>query len=140
MLKGGGSDNASAQTMLPPSAGVEGVLDFVAQAVANKGANACPPLVLGVGVGRSFDSVASLAKHALLRPVGSVHPNEEIAALETELLTRINALGIGPGGLGGSTTALAVHIESAPSHIASLPVAVNIGCTALRSISLNLSE
>jgi len=140
MLKGGGSDNASAQTMLPPSTGIEGVLDFVVQAVAQKGVNACPPLVLGVGVGGSFDSVAGLAKHALLRPVGSVHPNAEIASLESELLTRINALGIGPGGLGGSTTALAVHLESAPSHIASLPVAVSIGCTALRSVSLNLSE
>jgi len=138
MLKGGGSDNASALTMLPPGADVEGVLDFVTQAVADKGANACPPLVIGVGAGGSFDSVASLAKHALLRPVGSLHPNSEIAALEEELLARINALNIGPGGLGGSTTALAVHIASAPSHIASLPVAVNIGCTAQRSISINL--
>jgi len=139
MLKGGGSDNASSLQMLPPSAGVEGVLDFVEQTVAQKGANACPPLVLGVGVGSSFDKVASLAKHALLRPLGSLHPNAEIAALEDRLLARINALGIGPGGLGGSTTALAVHIESAPCHIAALPVAVNIGCTALRSVTLDLA-
>lgn len=138
MLKGGGSDNASALTMLPPGDGIQGVLDFVVARVAEKGANACPPLVIGVGVGASFDKVAGLAKHALLRPVGSVHPHAETAVLEAELLARINKLGIGPGGLGGSTTALAVHIESAPCHIASLPVAVNIGCTALRSVSIPL--
>jgi len=140
MLKGGGSDNASSLAMLPPSAGVESVLDFVTQAVAEKGANACPPLVLGVGVGGSFDTVARLAKHALLRPLGTHHPNTEVAALEEELLSRINALGIGPGGLGGSTTALAVHIESAPSHLVALPVAVCFGCAALRSVSLNLLD
>lgn len=139
MLKGGGSDNASALAMLPPSAGIEGVLDFVEEAVAAKGANACPPLVIGVGVGGCFDKVASLAKYALLRSVSSVHPCAEIAALEKQLLARINALGIGPGGLGGSTTALAVHINSAPCHIAALPVAVNIGCTALRSVSIPLA-
>ncbi|MDR1088911.1 MAG: fumarate hydratase [Coriobacteriales bacterium] len=138
MLKGGGSDNASALALLPPGAGVNGVLDFVIEAVAAKGANACPPLVLGVGVGGSFDRVAGLAKHALLRTIGSIHPNPEIALLEEQLLTRVNELGIGPGGLGGSTTALAVHIESAPCHIAALPVAVNIGCTALRSVSISL--
>lgn len=138
MLKGGGSDNASALAMLPPGVGIEGVLDFVVKAVKAKGANACPPLVLGVGVGSTFDKVAGLAKHALLRSVGSAHPDAKIAALEAQLLDRINALGIGPGGLGGSTTALAVHIKSAPCHIASLPVAVNIGCTALRSASIPL--
>ncbi|MCL2807200.1 MAG: fumarate hydratase [Coriobacteriia bacterium] len=139
MLKGGGSDNASALAMLPPSAGIEGVLEFVVRSVAAKGANACPPLVLGVGVGSTFDKVAGLAKYALLRPLGSTHPNEELAALEKELLARINALGIGPGGLGGSTTALAVHIHSAPCHIASLAVAVSINCTALRTSSTDLS-
>ncbi|MDR1358307.1 MAG: fumarate hydratase [Coriobacteriales bacterium] len=138
MLKGGGSDNASALALLPPGVGVAGMLDFVEEAVAAKGANACPPLVVGVGVGGSFDRVAGLAKHALLRTLGSVHPNAETALLEEQLLTRINALGIGPGGLGGSTTALAVHMETAPSHIAALPVAVNIGCTALRSVSIPL--
>jgi tartrate dehydratase alpha subunit/fumarate hydratase class I-like protein len=138
MLKGGGSDNASALVMLPPGAGVEGVLEFVTNTVAAKGANACPPLVIGVGVGGSFDTVAGLAKHALLREVGSANPHAELAVLEGELLARINALGIGPGGLGGSTTALAVHIESAPCHIAALPVAVNLGCTALRSVSIPL--
>jgi len=107
--------------------------------VAEKGANACPPLVLGVGVGGSFDKVASLAKHALLRPIGTPQPNTKIAALEEELLARINALGIGPGGLGGSATALAVHVESAPSHMVALPVAVCFGCAACRSVSINLS-
>ena len=138
MLKGGGSDNASALAMLPPGAGIDGVLDFVEQAVSAKGANACPPLVVGVGVGSTFDKVAGLAKHALLRTIGSGHPQAEIAELEATLLARINALGIGPSGLGGSTTALAVHIESAPAHIAALPVAVNLGCTAMRSVSLPL--
>lgn len=153
MLKGGGSDNASALTMLPPSAGVKGVMDFVVQRVSEKGANACPPLVIGVGVGASFDKVAGLAKHALLRPLSSQALQGEptarasanfepttanIEALEAQLLNRINALGIGPGGLGGSTTALAVHIETAPCHIAALPVAVNIGCSALRSVSVPL--
>ena len=138
MLKGGGSDNASSLGMLPPSAGVEGVLDFVVKAVAAKGANACPPLVLGVGVGSTFDKVAGHAKHALLRPLGTTHPEKEVAALESELLARINALGIGPGGLGGSTTAFAVHIESAPSHITALPIAVCFGCNSLRTISIPL--
>ncbi len=139
MLKGGGSDNASALAMLPPGAGIQGVMDFVVDAVAAKGANACPPLLVGVGVGGSFDKVGSLAKHALLRQIGSTHTNGESAALEADLLSRINALGIGPGGLGGTTTALAVHVESAPCHIAALPVAVNLGCTALRSESISLS-
>lgn len=138
MLKGGGSDNASALTMLPPGAGVDGVLDFVLEVVTKKGANACPPLVVGVGIGSTFDKVAGLAKHALLRTIGSDHPQTDIAGFEDVLLSRINELGIGPSGLGGSTTALAVHIESAPSHIAALPVAVNLGCTALRSVSLPL--
>ena len=140
MLKGGGSDNASAVAMLPPSAGIAGVSDFVTEAVAAKAANACPPLVVGVGVGGSFDSVASLAKYALLRPLGSAHLVPEISDLEAELLVRINSLGIGPGGLGGSTTALGVHINSAGCHIAALPVAVNVGCTALRSTSLDLGD
>ena len=138
MLKGGGSDNASALTMLPPGAGVAGVLDFVVERVAEKGANACPPLVVGVGAGSSFDKVAGLAKHALLREVGTTHLNSEVSSLETQLMERINSLGIGAGGMGGSTTALAVHIETAPCHIAALPVAVNIGCTALRSVSIPL--
>jgi tartrate/fumarate subfamily iron-sulfur-dependent hydro-lyase alpha chain len=138
MLKGGGSDNASQLAMLPPGAGFAGIKDFVVHAVQAKGANACPPLLIGVGVGGSFDKVGSLAKHALLRLIGSRNANEELHALEVELLKAVNATGIGPGGLGGSTTALALHLETAPCHIAALPVAVNLGCCALRSTTIDL--
>jgi tartrate/fumarate subfamily iron-sulfur-dependent hydro-lyase alpha chain len=138
MLKGGGSDNASRVVMLPPGAGLAGVKDAVLAAVREKGANACPPLVVGVGVGSTFDKVGGLAKHALLRAVGHTNPNPRLQDIEQELLEAVNALGIGPGGFGGNITALAVHIETAPSHIAALPVAVNIGCTALRSVSIDL--
>lgn len=137
LLKGGGSDNASTVTMLDPSAGREGVRDAVLAAVRAKAALACPPLLIGVGVGSTFDGVASLAKHALLRPVGA--PGDPAAtAFESALLEAVNATGIGPGGLGGRTTALAVHVESAPCHIACLPVAVNMGCCAVRSATVEL--
>lgn len=132
MLKGGGSDNASRVVMLPPSAGRQGVIDTVLACVEEKAANACPPLVIGVGVGSTFDKVASLAKHSLMRPVGSASPDPQAAALERELLQAVNATGIGPAALGGAATALAVHVETAPCHIAALPVAVNMGCSALR--------
>ncbi len=137
MLKGGGSDNASVVTMLDPAAGIAGVRDAVVNAVVAKGASACPPLLIGVGVGSTFDRVASLAKHALLRPIGS-SGDPRAAALERELLEAVNATGVGPGGLGGSTTALAVHVETAPCHIACLPVAVNLGCCAIRSATVEL--
>jgi tartrate/fumarate subfamily iron-sulfur-dependent hydro-lyase alpha chain len=140
MLKGGGSDNASKLVMLPPGAGVEGVEKVVLDAVREKGANACPPLIVGVGVGATFDKVGGLAKRALLRRVGSVHAEPQIAALEQKLLAAINGLGIGPGGFGGDTTALGVHILTAPCHIAALPVAVNIGCNSLRSVSIELDD
>jgi tartrate/fumarate subfamily iron-sulfur-dependent hydro-lyase alpha chain len=133
MLKGGGSDNASVLAMLPPSAGSDGVRDVVLAAVESKATGACPPLVIGVGVGGTFDTVAGLAKKALLRPVGSPAAGEDAARLERELLDAVNATGIGPAGLGGATTALAVHIVTAPCHIAALPVAVNMGCCAMRS-------
>lgn len=139
MLKGGGSDNASALAMLEPAQGVEGVRRTVVDAVARKGANACPPLVVGVGVGGTFDTVAKLSKRALLREVGSASGDPRIAALEKELKDAVNALGIGPGGLGGRTTALAVPVLTAPCHIAALPVAVNLGCCAMRSVSLELA-
>ena len=132
MLKGGGSDNASRVAMLPPSAGRQGVIDTVLACVSEKAANACPPLIVGVGVGATFDKVASLAKHALMRPVGSPAADPAAAALEGELLDAVNATGIGPAALGGRATALAVHLETAPCHIAALPVAVNMGCSALR--------
>ena len=138
MLKGGGSDNASVVVMLDPAAGVDGVREVVLAAVRAKGASACPPLLVGVGVGSTFDRVGSLAKHALLRAVGSAG-DERLGALEAELLEAINATGIGPGGLGGSTTALAVHLETASCHIAALPVAVNLGCCAVRSASVELT-
>lgn len=132
MLKGGGSDNASRVVMLAPGAGRQGVVDAVLACVREKAANACPPLVVGIGVGGTFDTVAKLAKHALLRPVGSVNPDPQAARFEEELLSQVNATGIGPAALGGATTALAVHVESAPCHIAALPVAVNMGCSAMR--------
>ncbi|MEA2052897.1 MAG: fumarate hydratase [Euryarchaeota archaeon] len=130
--KGGGSENMSAIKMLSPSAGIEGVKKFVIETVKSAGPNPCPPIVVGVGIGGTFERVALLAKKALLRPFGSPNTDSELAALEDELLEKINYLGIGPAGLGGSTTALSVHIEMLPCHIASLPVAININCHAAR--------
>lgn len=138
MLKGGGSDNASRVVMLVPSAGKQGIIDTVLQCVREKAANACPPLIVGVGVGATFDKVAGLAKHALMRPLGQNHPDPETAAFEAELLAAINATGIGAGALGGCTTALGVRVETAPCHIAALPVAVNMGCSAMRRASVDL--
>ena len=132
MLKGAGSDNASRLEMLSPDDGFDGVARTVLDVVNRKGSVACPPLVIGVGVGSTFDRVAGLAKHALLRPIGEPNPSPELDALERDLLAQVNATGVGPGGLGGDITALAVHIESAPCHIAALPVAVNLGCSASR--------
>lgn len=139
MLKGGGSDNASRVVMLVPSAGKQGIIDTVLQCVREKAANACPPLIVGVGVGATFDKVAGLAKHALMRPLGQNHPDPETAAFEAELLAAINATGIGAGALGGCTTALGVRVETAPCHIAALPVAVNMGCSAMRRASVDLT-
>ncbi|MDA8212949.1 MAG: fumarate hydratase [Clostridia bacterium] len=130
--KGGGSENMSAIKMLKPSEGVEGVKKFVVESVKAAGSNPCPPIVVGVGIGGTFEKCAYLAKEALLRPVGEQNPLPDIAKLEQDLLQAINKLGIGPQGLGGRTTALAVHIEIYPAHIASLPVAVNINCHAAR--------
>ncbi len=139
MLKGGGSDNASRVVMLPPGEGMAGVERVVLEAVEAKATAACPPLVIGVGVGSTFDKVGSLAKHALLRRVGEHSSDPRIAELEARILSAVNATGIGPGGLGGDTTALAVQIETAPCHIAALPVAVNLGCCAMRSVSVELA-
>ena len=138
LLKGGGSDNASRVVMLPPGAGANGVRRVVLDCVREKAANACPPLVIGLGVGATFDKVAGLAKHALLREVGGPAASAEAAAFEEELLAEVNALGIGPAALGGAPTALAVHLETAPCHIAALPVALNMGCCAMRSASVQL--
>lgn len=138
MPKGFGSENMSALKMLKPADGVEGVKSFVIDTVEKAGANPCPPIIVGVGIGGSFDKAACLAKHALLRPVNEPNPDEYYAALERELLDKINALGIGPQGFGGKTTALAVLIEAMPTHVAGLPVAVNISCHATRRASASL--
>jgi fumarate hydratase subunit alpha len=130
--KGGGSENASALQMLKPSDGAAGVIDFVVNRVSAQGVNACPPLIVGVGIGSNFEGCALLAKQALLRPIGQPSTDPETARLEEELLQRINALGIGPAGYGGTVTVLAVQVETAPCHIASLPCAVNIQCNAHR--------
>jgi len=130
--KGGGSENVSRLAMLKPAQGVAGVKDFVLSTVDLAGGNACPPYVVGVGIGGTFDECAFLAKLALMRPVGSPSSRPHLAQLEQELLAAINDLGIGPQGYGGRVTALAVHIEATPTHIACLPVAVNLSCHALR--------
>lgn len=130
--KGFGSENMSRLAMLKPADGVEGVKKFVVETVQLAGPNPCPPVVLGVGIGGSFDKVAALAKHALLRPLDRPNPDPYYAALEAELLEKINALGIGPQGFGGRTTCLGLAIETAPTHVAGLPVAVNVSCHVTR--------
>ena len=130
--KGGGAENMSRVVMLTPAAGLEGVKEFVVQRVKESGANPCPPIVVGVGIGGTLEEAALIAKKALLRPLGSKNPDPEAAAIEEDLLERINRLGIGPQGYGGRVTALAVHVNMVPCHIASLPVAVNIQCHAHR--------
>ncbi len=132
--KGFGSENMSRIKMLKPSDGIEGVIDFVVKAVEEAGSNPCPPVVVGVGIGGTFDKCALLAKKALLREADSVNPIPYYAELETTLLKKINALGIGPQGFGGKTTALAVNVETFPTHIAGLPVAVNINCHVTRHV------
>ena len=130
--KGFGSENMSQIKMLKPSDGLQGVKDFVLKVVEEAGPNPCPPIVVGVGIGGTFDKAAFMAKKALLRPVDTRHENPFYADLEDELLEKINALGIGPQGFGGKTTALKVNIEACPTHIAGLPVAVNINCHVTR--------
>ena len=130
--KGFGSENMSQIKMLKPSDGLAGVKDFVLKVVEEAGPNPCPPIVVGVGIGGTFDKAAFMAKKALLRPVDTRHENPFYADLEDELLEKINALGIGPQGFGGKTTALKVNIEACPTHIAGLPVAVNINCHVTR--------
>jgi fumarate hydratase subunit alpha len=136
--KGGGSENMSRVTMLTPAVGIQGVKDFVVQRVKESGANPCPPTIVGVGIGGTFEMAAMLAKKALLRPLSSRNPDPELANLEDELLEGINGLGIGPQGLGGRITSLAVHVNMMPCHIASLPVAVNIQCHAARHKEIEL--
>ena len=130
--KGGGSENMSQLAMLKPADGRAGVIDFVVESVRRAGANPCPPIIVGVGVGGSAEKTMWLAKHSLLREVGEPSPDPEVAALEAEILEGVNRLGIGPQGLGGRATALAIHIETFPCHIASMPAAVNIQCHSAR--------
>ena len=130
--KGFGSENMSRIAMFPPSAGEEGVKNFILETVRLAGGNPCPPIVLGIGIGGTFDSVALLAKKALLLPVDHQNEDPYYAAMEEELLAKINALGIGPQGFGGDTTALGLNILTAPTHIAGLPVAVNVNCHVSR--------
>jgi fumarate hydratase subunit alpha len=138
MPKGGGAENMSALHMLKPSQGWKGMAEAVVDTVSRAGANPCPPVIIGVGIGGTIEKVTLLAKRALLRDVGSTHPDPRIAAMEDELLEKINALGIGPQGLGGRTTALAVFIEEMPCHIASMPMAVNVQCHAQRHKTVTL--
>jgi len=138
MAKGGGAENMSSLNMLKPAQGWAGMLDAVVETVSRAGSNPCPPVIIGVGIGGTIEKVTLLAKKALLRDVGSTHPDPRIAAMEDELLEKINALGIGPQGLGGRTTALDVFIEEMPCHIASMPMAVNVQCHAQRHKSVTL--
>ena len=130
--KGGGSENMSRVVMLTPSDGIEGIKRYVVQRVKESGSNPCPPTIVGIGIGGTFEQAALLAKKSLLRPLGSRNQDPELDKLEKAILTEINKLGIGPQGLGGRTTSLAVHILMMPCHIASLPLAVNIQCHAQR--------
>ena len=138
MAKGGGAENMSSLNMLKPSQGWPGMVDAVVETVSKAGSNPCPPVIIGVGIGGTIDMVTVLAKKALLREIGSIHPDPRIAGMEAELLEKINALGIGPQGLGGSTTALAVFIVEMPCHIASMPMAVNVQCHAQRHKTVEL--
>ncbi len=133
--KGFGSENMSAVKMLKPSEGIEGIIDFVVDTVRRAGSNPCPPLVVGVGIGGTFEKVAYLAKSALLRDISSRNPDPYYAELEDTLLLRINELDIGPQGFGGTTTALGVNVETFPTHIAGMPCAVNINCHVTRHLT-----
>ncbi|PLR75912.1 fumarate hydratase [Bacillus sp. V3-13] len=136
--KGGGSENMSTLKMLKPADGLEGIKEYILNTVAKAGPNACPPLVVGIGIGGNFERCAYLAKKSLFRPIGHRSERPEIAELEEELMEKINQLGIGPQGMGGSTTALDVKIEIEPCHIAALPVAVNLNCHASRHKEIRL--
>lgn len=136
--KGFGSENMSAIKMLTPSYGVEGVKQFILDTVFKAGPNPCPPIVVGVGIGGTFERAAQLAKKATFRPIDTKNEDERYAALEDELLTEMNKMGFGPAGLGGNTTAIGVNIETSPTHIAGMPVAVNICCHAARHASTTI--
>lgn len=132
--KGFGSENMSALKMLKPAEGIQGIKDFVVKAVSEAGGNPCPPIIIGVGIGGTMEKAALLAKRAVLRPVGSTHPKPHVAKLEEELLELVNKTGVGPQGFGGTQTALALFVDTYPTHIAGLPVAVNINCHVARHV------
>ena len=138
LVKGAGCDNMSALRMLTPADGLPAMKEFVVETIEKAGPNASPPLTVGVGIGGPFEKAAQLAKKALTRPSGEPNPNPELATLEAELLDAINATGIGPAGYGGTQTALAVHVESFPTHIAAFPVAVNLDCHSHRTALVEL--
>ncbi len=136
--KGGGCENMSALAMLKPADGKEAIIDLIVNTIKNAGGNPCPPVIIGVGIGGTADKASLLAKKALLRPIGKNNSDKRYSDLEKEILTKVNNSGVGPQGLGGTTTALAVNIEYYPCHIASMPVAVNINCHAARNASVTL--
>ncbi len=136
MPKGGGSDNASRMRMMKPTAGVEQIIEFVTETIKENAVSACPPLFIGIGIGGSFDTVGVLAKKALLRDFEKPNMDPKLGTLEKYIQEAVNKLGIGPGGLGGDVTALGVSVLTGPSHMASLPVAVNINCNSLRSAKI----
>ena len=136
--KGGGCENMSFLAMLKPSDGKEGIIDFVVSSIVKSGGNPCPPVITGIGIGGTADKACFLAKKALLRPLGSIHIDPCYAEFETELFAAINSSGVGPQGLGGYATTLAVHIETFPCHIASMPVALSLNCHAARKASITL--
>jgi len=136
--KGGGSENVSRAKVLPPAAGKPGIIEFVKEVISDAGGNPCPPITVGVGIGGTFEKAAISSKHALFRDVGTNNPNPELDALEKEILEEVNKLGIGAMGMGGTKTALAVHIEANPCHIASLPVSVNVQCHSSRHTHITL--
>jgi fumarate hydratase subunit alpha len=136
--KGGGSENVSRAKVFPPAAGKEGIINYVKEVISDAGGNPCPPITVGVGIGGTFEKACISSKHALFRDRGSVHPDPEMAEMEAEMMVQINNLGIGAMGMGGTKTALAVHIESNPCHIASLPVSVNVQCHSSRHTHITI--
>jgi len=136
--KGGGSENVSRAKVFPPAAGKEGIVAYVKEVISDAGGNPCPPITVGVGIGGTFEKAVISSKHALFRDIGSVNPDPEMVALEEEILVEVNKLGIGAMGMGGTQTALAVHIESNPCHIASLPVSVNVQCHSSRHTHITI--
>jgi fumarate hydratase subunit alpha len=136
--KGGGSENVSRAKVFPPAAGKEGIIEYVKEVISDAGGNPCPPITVGVGIGGTFEKAVISSKHALFRNIGSVNPDPEMAELEETILNEVNKLGIGAMGMGGTKTALAVHIESNPCHIASLPVSVNVQCHSSRHTHITL--